>query len=254
MDLETFTIQGIFVLFLIFCRIGSAVMLLPGIGDSNFAPMSRLWFAIAFSFLLSPVLYHSIPKVPENLITVTVLILGEVIIGIFIGTISRILLLSVMHVAGMINAFQSSLSSALMFDPNQGSQGAVIGIFMVVIATTLFLVADLHHLLLQGLVATYELISPGKFPDMAKYADRASYIVSDSFLAGVKIASPLLILGFFMYLAGGIMARLMPNLQIFFLITPVQLGVAFFILMATISSALMWYLNYYQEKIEVIFG
>lgn len=228
---------------LVFCRIGSGIMVLPGIGEVYVAARSRLLFALAFSLLMSGIVAPVLPPLPSTPVGVIELIVKEIIIGIFIGTISRVIISSI-HMAGQIISMQASLSAAQMFDPNQGGQGTVLGNLLSVFAVVLMFAADIHHLMLEGLYESYALFVPGYpllFDDMARTAAR---VVSGAFTAAFKLSSGFIVFGLILYLAGGILARLMPTLQIFFLIMAPQILLSFALLMFTFSAMMTWYLDY----------
>lgn len=221
-------------------------MVFPGYGDVYVSPSARLALALAISFALTPLLDATMPPPPAEVFNGFVMIAGEIITGIFIGSIARILQ-GTLHVAGMIMAFQSSLASALLFDANQGSQGSVVGNMMTLIGITLIFVTDLHHLMIEGVYESYFLFAAGKLPPFNNFAELISNVVSGGFLVAVKISAPLLITGLLLYLGAGIMSRLMPSMQVFFVMIPIQLYVSFAVLAAIISGVMMIYLDYFRE-------
>ena len=107
----------VLLVFLIFCRIGTAIMLLPGFGEAYVSARIRLMLALMFSILLTPVL-TTIPEMPTTMFGLTSLVVAEILTGLFLGGISRIII-SALHIAGTIIALQSSLASALVQDVTQ---------------------------------------------------------------------------------------------------------------------------------------
>lgn len=238
---------------LVFCRVGSGIMVLPGLGEIYVAARSRLLFALAVSFVMAPALASSFPPIPTTPLGVTELIAKEIFIGIFIGTISR-MLISAIHMAGQIISMQSSLSAAQMFDPTQASQGTVLGNLLSVSAVVLMFAGDVHHIMLGGLYDSYALFVPGQalaFDDIAQTAART---LSGAFLAAFKLSSPYIVFGLILYLAAGILARLMPNLQIFFLMMSPQIMLSFALLTFTFSAIMMWYLDYLGQSLPSFYS
>jgi len=253
MDLQQYTLYWIFGFWLIFCRVGSAIMLFPGIGEVYVPVTIRAIFGLVVTFLLLPVIAPLLPKAPPSPIMLFVLMFAEIMIGVFIGMVLR-MLLSLIHVAGMIIAFQSSLSSAMLFDVTQGSQGAVVGVLMTQLAVTLLFASDLHHVLLLAIANSYHVFPAGVFPNVEDFAEMAGRLVSHGFLVGFKIAMPVIVLTTLLYLVAGVMARLMPTMQVFFVIAPLQIALAFMMLMATLSAGMIWYLDYYHDAISFLDG
>jgi flagellar biosynthetic protein FliR len=244
-DLKTLTVSTIFGVLLIFCRAGSCLMVLPGIGDSYVAIRFRLLISLVISIVIFPVI-DNLPKFPESSSILFLIITFEIFTGIFIGLITRILF-STIHVAGLIIASQSGLGSAMLFDPSQGSQGAIMGNFLSLIAIVLLFSTNLHHMLIEGIADSYNIFIAGDFVNTKDYASHIIDIMNKSFHIAIKMVSPQIIISILLLLASGILARLMPSLQIFFLITPIQLLLSFFLIMVTLSVSMMWYLNYIQE-------
>jgi len=251
MDLQHITLLWVFSFGLIFCRIGSAVMLFPGIGESYVPINLRLIFALAVSFLLLPILLPLLPKIPTSPVMLFVLAGAEIMTGIFIGMVLR-MLLSLIHVAGMIIAFQSSLASAMLFDPTQGSQGSVVGVLLTQLAVTLLFTSDLHHPMLLAIANSYHLFPAGVFPNVSDFSEFSVRLVSHGFLTAFKIAAPVLVVTTMLYLVAGIMSRLMPNMQVFFVIAPAQIYIAFLVFMVTLSAGMLWYLEYYRDALSFL--
>lgn len=248
--LTELTTLAIFHPFIIFCRVGTALAFMPGFGEAYVNTRTRLIISLAISVIIVPILEKTLPPIPPDVISLFLLVLSETFIGLFIGTLMRAIQ-AMIHVAGMIIAFQSSLASAILFDPTQGSQGSVIGNFMTITAITLVFATDSHHLILGGVVESYYLFEIGSLPPFSDFAELFSKTLSNGFIIAFKIASPLILIGLFIYLAGGLVGRLMPNMQVFFVIIPLQLYISFFMIMATFSAGMIWYLQFFRETISL---
>lgn len=225
-------------------------MLFSGIGEIYVSPRIRLMLGLAISFLMLPVLSPMLPNVPTSAISTFLLIAPEILIGLMIGGIAR-MLQAILHMAGMIIAFQSSLASALLFDANQGSQGSVFGNFLTLMGITLIFTTDLHHLLLMGVAHSFVVFEPGHFPPLNDFAHLATQVLSDGFKVAFAIASPLIIVGTLLYLGAGLLGRLMPNMQVFFVLIPVQIHISFVMMALTLSAMMMWYIEHYETVMKL---
>jgi flagellar biosynthetic protein FliR len=250
--LEDLTALTVFHFFLLFCRLASAVMILPGIGEFTILPRARLMVGLSLSLAFFPMLLEKLPAIPADFLSTFLLIVGEIIIGLFIGGLARIIH-SVLHIGGMIIAFQSSLASALLFDATQGSQGSVFGNFLNILGLTLLLSTNLHYIMIQGLVESYTLFTPGMAPPVADFAAAAPRMLAQSFVVAVKIASPMIVVGLLLYLSAGMMSRLMPNMQVFFIMIPLQIVASFYVLSLTLSATMVWYLRHFEESFSELF-
>lgn len=252
LSLESITELSIFHFILIFCRMGALMAIMPAIGEIFVPVRIRLLAALAVSWVVFPVLSEKLPPLPDNGVALSLLVLGEIVIGFFIGGLAR-LLQSVMHTAGMIMAFLSSLAAAQLFDATQGSQGSVFGNFLTITAITLFLATDLHHLMLRGIADSYGVFIPGRQLPFEDLAFITTDMLSHSFVAAFKIAAPMVVVGLAMYLAAGVMGRLMPAMQVFFILVPVQVMVSFHVLMITLSAGMMYYISHFEDSMQIIF-
>ena len=251
MPINEFITNEMFSVFLVFCRIGTCLMLLPGFGDSYVPAQVRLLFGLVLSLALAHAI-PALPKLPASATMTLFLILHEVIIGLLIGGIIKIMTAAV-HVGGTIIAAQSSLGQASLFDPSQQSQGAVFGTFMQMLALALIFALDFHHLIISGLVSSYDVFTVEGPMAWADFSALATKTVSESFAVGVQIASPLIVVGILINLTSGILARLMPAFQVFFVILPLQILVSLFIFMATLSTMMLVYMDYLNENLASIF-
>ena len=118
---------------LVFTRVGAAVMLIPTVGEVYVSARVRLAFALLLSLLVLPLVSRYLPAEPQAVGNLAILILGEIVIGLFFGTAVR-LFMSALTTAGMIIANLSSLANALVQDPTSQQQGSIIGNFLTVLA------------------------------------------------------------------------------------------------------------------------
>ena len=132
----------VFAVFLVFVRIAAALMLLPGIGEAYVSVQIRLAAAAVLTVAISPLVIGTLPILPATPLELLMLILGELVVGLLIGAAAR-LMMSALHVAGTVIAFQSSLGFALFVDPTQGTQGALIAAFLSLLGLVLIFATGL---------------------------------------------------------------------------------------------------------------
>jgi flagellar biosynthetic protein FliR len=244
--LQEMLVGNLFAFLLIFMRFGTALMIMPGIGDTFVSPMMRLLFALAMSFVLTPVLSSHLPAIPANTGTFLALLASEAFIGIFIGTVMRILV-SALDTAGTIVSVQAGLSNATLFNPATEAQGSIISAVYSSLGVTILLVANFHHQMLASVVDSYQLYpATGAFPAMGDLLETISKTVTVAFKIGVQMAIPFLVVGTLVQIGFGVLGRLMPQLQIFFVAMPLQIFLSLLILALTLSSSVIYWLNGYE--------
>lgn len=247
--LEQFLVSELFAFLIIFARIGAGVMVMPGIGEMYISPRIRLAFALAVALVLLPVFRDLIPEIPGSPLLMFLLVLAEIIIGVFFGFFTR-LLVSTLHITGTIIAYQSSLALAAFFDATQNAQSTVIGNFLTISAIVLFFALDIHHLMLMGLADTYSLFPPGQFPPMQDVAQFLMRTMGEVFAIAVQLAAPHMVFGLVFYLGSGVLSRLMPTMQVFFVLMPPQIVLGFFILLAMLNAIMLNYAQFVEISLQ----
>lgn len=245
--LAQFLPEQIFAFMLVFSRVGTAMMLMPGIGEAYVYARVRLGVALALSLVLLPVVQSGLPGMPPTPVELVILLLGEIVQGLVIGGAAR-LLLSALNVAGMIISFQSSLAIAQTFDPNQGTQTALVSSFLSILGVLLIFVSGMHTMLIAGMHDSYQLFPVGQLPPAGDLATLVVGVVSSAFAIGLQMAAPFIIYGMVFYIGLGVMQRLIPSIQLFFILMPAQLAIAFLVLMIVLSAALMVFLGHFEEQ------
>jgi flagellar biosynthetic protein FliR len=236
---------------LVFARVGAMIMLLPGFGTMGVPARARLVLALAIALALAPTvqnLYSAI--VPTTVIQLTLLIAQEVTCGILVGAMAAIIMSS-LQVAGFLIASQIGLSYAQTIDPTQNTQGAVVGNFMSLLGIVCIFATDLHHLAIGAIAGSYKMLPPGGHLPTGDMAQLVIQLVSSSFALGFQLAAPFLVFGFAVYAGLGVLARLMPQLQIFFVAVPINILAGFVIMLALLGSMITVFLNYYATSMAI---
>lgn len=246
--LEHFVVGQLFTFLLIFCRIGSCLMILPAIGDVYVMPRIRLLVALSISLLVTPLLADGMPAVPGSPIALFIMIAAEVIIGAFFGTVVRIIM-SVMNVAGTIIANQSSLAIASIFEATAGVQTAIVSNFFTIGAIALFFVLNLHHIVLAAIIESYSVFPSGHFLNVGDGSDLIARRISDAFTLGVQFAAPHIVMSLVFYLSAGVMARMMPSFQVFFVLMPPQVVMALMLLIIILAPMMTIYSQFMEEHL-----
>jgi flagellar biosynthetic protein FliR len=162
--------------------------------------------------------------------------------------ISVRILFSALHSLGMMIAMHMGLASGSMFDPAQQSQGSEIGVLLSLTALAAAFAMDLHHAWLRGVVSSYAVFVPGEILPIADWSEFISQKTQESFALALQLSVPNLIVGFLIALVGGILARLMPQLNIFFISLPVQIAGGLITLIMFVSSMMLWFLARAEES------
>jgi len=239
---------------LIFARVGSILMLMPALGEMSIPARMRLSFALVFSLVLYPLVQPQLPALPSDVLQTIVYLLHELVVGLILGSITRLVTMAA-AVAGSVIAFQTGLSGAQGADPiNGGMQGALIGAFLSMLGVTLIFATDLHHVALMAIRDSYMIFSPKEplmFGDAAQMAIQSA---ASAFVIGIQMSAPFIVLGLVFYLGMGLLARMMPQLQVFFVVMPASIWVGLILVALLLAMMMGWYLTHFQNELQMFRG
>lgn len=238
--------QLAFVFILIFARVAMIMTLIPALGAQTIPQRIRLSVALLLSLLLVPVVSDVMPDIPTSVPGLAFLIVGEIIIGFFIGGTAA-MLTAALETAGASIAFQTSLSAAQNTDLSTAVQGTLVSSFLSIISLTLVFAMDIHHLAIAAMHDSYQLFRPGDLMPVGDMTTAAVTTFAKSFLIGVQLSAPFIVLGFVFNVGVGILSRLMPQLQVLLVLLPANLMIGFMAMAALIGTMMMWYINHLQE-------
>lgn len=216
---------------LVFARIGALVMTMPGVGEAMVPPRIRLAFALALALLLSPVVAGNLGAVPTSLGTGVAVLIRELLIGLMIGAILR-MFMSALAAAGEVVSIQTQLSFAQTVNPIMGAQGSTLATFLNLLGIVLIMTTDLHHMFIGAIAHSYDLFPFGQGAPVGDAAQLAIRTLAQSFTLGIQLSAPVVVFSLVLNVAIGLVARVMPQFQVFFVATPlaVMLGLALFAL------------------------
>jgi flagellar biosynthetic protein FliR len=219
---------------LVFARIGTMVMLLPGLGELAVPVRVRLTVALVLAAVLLP-LHRNAYQVD----------LRE-FIGAVLGLTAR-LTISALQVAGSVIANQLGLGFVTAVDPTQGQQGVLVGNFLAVLGVSMIFATDLHHLVIAALHDSYSLFRPGEIPQLGDVAALTTRTVASAFKIGIQLSAPFLVFGLLFNLGLGVLSRLMPQMPVFFVGMPLSILLGFLILMVVVGAMMGTFLGSFVD-------
>ena len=246
--------QTAFLYLLIFARVGTMLMLMPALGEQVIPARMRLSFALAVTLVFFPLLSPTLGELPGDIIGVLVLMGHEIIVGLILGGITRIIVMAT-QVAGAVIAYQSGLSFAQSADPTQGGvQGAVVGAFLSFLGIALIFATDLHHVALAAIYESYQVFSPTTEIMWNDAAQMAIDAVAGAFVVGVQMSAPFIVFGLVFNIGLGVLSRLMPQLQVFFIAMPANIMVGLILFAMLLTMMMGWYLMHFEDQLATLRG
>ena len=206
---------------LVFARVSSLVMLIPGVGEETVSPRIRLAFALILALVLYPVVRAGLPAEPATVGGLGGQIIVEVLIGLAIGSLMR-LFMAALAVTGETVSLQTTLAFAQTANPLQAQPTATLGAFLGILGVTLIFATGLHHQFLAGMVRSYALFPAGRGVPVDDLGKLEIQTFGQIFALGVQLAAPVIVFSLVFNLATGFVGRVMPQFQIFFVASPLN--------------------------------
>lgn len=237
-----------------FARLGTMVMFLPTLGEQNIPTRIRLAMALVLTFVLFPAISAFYPgQLLASPPRIGMFFFGELAIGAFIGLATR-MVMAALQIAGTTISYQAGMAMAQAFDPTAGSQGALIGNFLSVLGVAVMFAMDVHHLAIMALHDSFLLFPPGDWLPVGDVTQVAINGVAGAFELSINLSAPFLVFGMVFNLGVGLLNRLMQQVQIFFIAMPANVGIALAILMATLGTIMIWYVEHVQQSLAQFVG
>src|SRR5271170_6545782 len=229
---------------LVFARVGAMVMLLPGLGESNIPVRIKIAIALLLTLIIVPPHLADYHVNTDSLSALLVMFIYEILIGIVLGATARVTL-AALQVAGSVIAQQLGLGFVTSIDPTQGQQGLLVGNFLTMLGITLLFATDSHHLVIAALSDSYAVFSPGDVLPSGDVAALATRAFAAAFKIGMQLAAPFLVFGLVFNVGLGVLGRLMPQMQVYFVGVPLSILAGFLIFGLVLAAMMGTFLDYF---------
>jgi len=235
---------------LIFIRLASIAMLIPGLGDTAVPPRLRLCFALLLAMMITPVVGPFIPAMPPTLGALTGIVLHEAIIGLMLGSLMRVLLFTLMT-TGEILSLQTTLSFAQTANPTEAQSSTSLGAFLALFGLVMIWVTNTHHLFIRAMVDSYRIFSPVKTIMIGDAGTLMIRTLSESFLLALQLSAPVIVFALVFNIATGFIGRMMPNFPIFFAATPLSVLFGLSLVALSLGTMGMVFIDHYQQFLGI---
>jgi flagellar biosynthesis protein FliR len=181
----------VYVAGLVFARVGAMVMTMPGIGEQSVPPRVRLAFALLMALILGPLVQNTVPPIPNTLGGLVGGVIHEILIGLMIGSILRLFMIS-LTTAGEIISMQTTLSFAQSVNPSMQGSSTAVASFLSMMGLTLIMATGLHHLFIGAIVKSYTIFPFTRAVPINDAVTLAVRTVAQSFSLGIQLAAPVI--------------------------------------------------------------
>jgi flagellar biosynthetic protein FliR len=217
-------------------RVAGFIAAIPVIVAAQTPVRIKVGLVFAISLVLFPIMADAVPKMSFSPLPFALLIISELLLGLLLGLVSRLIFTAVEFGATVVG-FQMGFAAANVFDPQSERQLALLSQFQNVFAILIFLAINGHHLFLQTAVMSYDFLPPGQLDLSGEAIPYLMQLTSHMFAIGVQFSAPVLAVLLLSGLILGSLARVFPQLNVFLLSFPINIGVGFIVITLTLSMA-----------------
>ena len=215
-------IEQIQIFFFVLVRISAIVFSIPIIDSRTVPFLVKAGLAIAVSVMIMPQLNIILPATVNNPVGLVLGLIGEIAVGVIIS-LSFQLIITGVQLAGQMAGFQMGIALANVMDPASSLQIPVLSQFLNLFALLVFLAMDAHHYFIRVLVDAFDLIPPLGVHIESGLFDMIMLLAANAFVLGLKIGGPVIIALLLSSVALGLVARTVPQMQIFVVAMPLKI-------------------------------
>lgn len=229
---------------LIFARISSFMVTSPGFSLKQ-APIV---LKVGLSFFLSVIVYSMIPEKvgAANLIIFSFLVIKEILVGIALGFVVQLIFSSI-EMAGQLIDFQVGFSMGSVYDPSVGIQASNYGRLYYWIALVLFFLSDMHHIVLQNLINSFQMVPLNEAGFMGNTVEGIIRLFIEMFQVSFMLAAPVVLVAFVTDCVLGIVSRSVPQINVLMLGMPMKILVSFIFILLFLPNFMQLVTNIFPE-------
>ena len=236
---------------LIFMRIGAMVMLMPAIGDQAVPMMARLAFALLLSMCLGPIAAPYLPALPDSLSAMVGQGVKELIVGLMIGLLMQMMMMA-LAVCGETVAIQTTLAFSQTANPSEAQPGSSVTSFLSVMGVALIFATNLDHLFIGAMARSYALFQPAKALPLMDAVSLAIRTFGQAFALGLQLAAPVVVFSVVFNVAIGLVGRMMPQFQVFFVATPLHVLFGLSVFALSVGAIGLVWIDRYQSFLQLL--
>ena len=210
--------------FLVFIRIGAILMFMP-VFDSNSIP---LFFKVALAFATSIILFPMLALEPlpmlSNVFLLGVRVIGEILIGLVIGFAVKLIFAGI-QLAGQLAGYQMGMALANVMDPASSQQVPLLAQFTNLFALLIFITINAHHWFIKALKHSFEIVPPLNASFSGSLMAQIIKMSGNVFVIGIQVGAPVIAAMLITSVAFGLVARTVPQMNVFIVAIPLKIGV-----------------------------
>jgi flagellar biosynthesis protein FliR len=218
---------------LVVSRVAGMFSALPVFGGKRLPLRIRVITVISITLVCFPILAIAPPSLPDDIFSLGLLALREIMVGVTLSFITQIIF-SAIEFSGQIIGMQMGFTISSIIDPANGNQTQIMAVMQTLLATLMFLSMNIHHVFIRAIVESFHIIPLGVWHINAEIISFLTKATAEIFVLGVRLAAPVMVALLLTSVTLGIMARAFPQMNVFMLSFPLQIGIGFIVLGLTL--------------------
>ena len=215
-------------------RVGALIMFFPILGSPQVPGRIKIGLILFVSIAVFPIVRATPMHDPKSLFELVVNLFSEITIGLAVAYSARLMFTAV-QIAGTVVDFQMGFGVVNVIDPQTETQVSVTAQFQNILAILFFLALDAHHIIIGAIVESFFLINPFQINFSTFTPEIILLLFKATFVTAVKIAAPIMAILFFISVGLGLVARTVPQMNVFIVGFPLQIGVGLLMVGLSIS-------------------
>jgi flagellar biosynthetic protein FliR len=218
---------------LVLSRVAGMFSALPVFGGKRLPLRIKVFTVVAITLTCFPILSLTPLDMPNDILTLGILALREVMVGVTLSFITQILF-SAVEYSGQIIGMQMGFTISSIIDPTSGNQTQIMSVMQTLLATLMFLSMNVHHMFIRSIVESFRIIPLGVWHLNGEIITFLTRATADIFVLGVRLAAPVMVALLLTSVTLGIMARAFPQMNVFMISFPLNIGIGFIVLGLTL--------------------
>ncbi len=239
---------------MIFIRIAAMFAFAPLYSNTVIPTLVRAALALVITYIL----FFNVETYPftenDHYIFIIVFAVKEAFVGIIMGFVLSIVFQGISF-AGLLVGRDMGLAMSSMFDPVTGDDGNIIATLLSMAAIIVFILINGHHFIVESLSYSFKVIPLGTFEVTESAFNLIIKYSGSIFILAIKISAPIIVAFFLVHLASGIIARVSPSFQVFFVLLPLKIGLGVFLIILVMPLYIYLFrtlLYEYEDKLLTI--
>ena len=212
------------VFLLVLLRVSALLMVAPIFGHRTWLARAKVGLAFTVSIILYPLVAETTPEIPAGVLPYALMMIKEILMGVVMGFVVLLLFVGIQF-AGQLAGLQMGFGIVNVIDPQSSNHVSIMGQFLNVLAILLLLSLNGHHTILTGLVTSFETIPLGGVELKVGLMYKMITLTTQVFVIAIQISAPIMTALFLVTVALGVLARTVPQMNVFMVGFPVQITV-----------------------------